>query len=176
MIDFSKFDIEGYYKFLSTVPTSVDNGERFEIGMIIEFALETFSNGQLRRINEDGRDLIDNDGFTYESKKISFANKSGMAVRGVILRNGMSSSFNLNYNPADFYLFTDTRKLRCACVTGDMIYDLKSTPSWMTGKCDPQREHFFLWGDEDFSPATQNYLKEKQDFLRKYIQQFKTNS
>ena len=63
---------------------NTDPTQYFDLGRMIEFAYEEYSDGKLKRINQTGKDLIDLNGKTYESKKVTFKNKNEMAVRGIV--------------------------------------------------------------------------------------------
>jgi hypothetical protein len=168
MIDFSTIELNKLSKFLSTLSGNTDPTEYFEMGKIIEYAYQEYGKGQLKRINLIGKDLIDNFGRTYESKKIKFANKSQTAVRGVVVMNGRSTPDLSRFSRADYYIFTDPDKLKACCVPGEMLYNVKIRGTTITASCDPESEHFFLNG----GPTLQeNFFQKKVDFYLNYIRE-----
>ena len=166
MIDFSTLNRKKLSNFFSTLSGNTDSREYFELGKVIEYAYQEYSYGQLKRVNLIGRDLIDLKGKTYESKKISFKNKSGRAVRGVIVMNARSAPNLSRFNSADYYIFTDPDKLKACCVPGSMLYNVKISGTTITASCDPEPEHFFLDGG---TPLNKNFFDEKVEFYLDYI-------
>ena len=88
MIDFKTFQLDRLSKLLYTIRGYTDNNLRFpKAGELVEKALAEYSNGLLKRVNLAGIDLITKDNVSYESKVTQFKNKSGMAIRGLIIKN-----------------------------------------------------------------------------------------
>ena len=88
MIDFSTFQLDRLSKLLYTIRGYTDNNLRFpKAGEMVEKALAEYSNGLLKRVNLTGIDLITKDNVSYESKVTQFKNKSGIAIRDLILKN-----------------------------------------------------------------------------------------
>jgi hypothetical protein len=166
MIDFSTIKLNKLSKFLSTLSGNTDSTEYFELGKVIEYAYQEYSYGQLKRVNLVGRDLIDLKGKTYESKKTSFKNKSGRAVRGVVVMNARSAPDLSRFNSADYYIFTDPDKLKACCVPGSMLYNVKIAGTTITASCNPEPEHFFLNGGPSLD---ENFFAKKVDFYLDYI-------
>jgi len=166
MIDFSTIELNKLSKFLSTLSGNTDPTEYFEMGKVIEYAYQEYGKGQLKRINLVGKDLIDNMGKTYESKKVKFANKSEMAVRGVIVMNARSAPDLSRFNSADYYIFTDPDKLKACCVPGSMLYNIKIAGTTIVAHCNPEPEHFFLNGGPSLN---ENFFNRKVDFYLDYI-------
>ena len=166
MIDFKTIELNRLSKFLSTLSGNTDPTQYFDVGRMIEIAYQEYSNGQLTRINMIGKDLLDIFKKTYESKKITFTNKSLMAVRGVIVMNGYGTPDINRFTPADYYLFTDPDKLKACCVPGSMLYNIKVRGTTITASCDPKPEHFFLDGGES---VDKSFFEEKQTFIMNFI-------
>lgn len=166
MIDFSTIELNKLSKFLSTLSGNTDPTEYFEMGKVIEYAYQEYGKGQLKRINLVGKDLIDNMGKTYESKKVKFTNKSEMAVRGVIVMNARSAPDLSRFNSADYYIFTDPDKLKACCVPGSMLYNIKIAGTTIVAHCNPEPEHFFLNGGPSLN---ENFFNKKVDFYLDYI-------
>ena len=167
MIDFIKtIDLMRLSFFFSSLSGNTDPTQYFDLGRMIEFAYEEYSGGKLKRINQTGKDLIDLNGKTYESKKVTFKNKNEMAVRGVVVKNARGSG-NTDFVPADYYIFSDPNKLKACCVPGSMLYNLKkSNSNDITASCDPKHEHFFLYGGPVWN---RNYFGEKDEFIMNFI-------
>ena len=170
MIDFSKvIELDKLSKLLSTLTGNTDPTQYFDVGRMIELAYEAYSNGNLRRVNLTGRDLVDKNNTTYESKKVTFGNKSERAVRGVVVKNGRGKDKDVsNFIPADYYIFSDPDKLKACCVPGSMLYNIrKSGSNDLTASCDPEPEHFFLNGG---TFSDRNYFKEKDKLIMNFIE------
>lgn len=166
MIDFKTIQLNRLCKFLSTLSGNTDPTQYFDVGRMIEIVYEEYSNGQLKRINQQGKDLIDLTGKTYESKKVTFRNKNQSAVRAVIVMNSFGNIDINRFIPADYYIFTDPDKLKACCVPGSMLYNIKVAGSNIIASCDPKHNHFFLNGGltED-----KNYFIEKENFIMNFI-------
>ena len=168
-IDFvNVIDLEKLSRLLSTLTGNTDPTQYFEVGRMIELAYEAYSNENLKRVNLTGRDLVDKNNVTYESKKVTFANKSEMAVRGVVVKNGRGNDKDVtNFVPADYYIFSDPDKLKACCVPGSMLYNIrKSGSNDLTASCNPEPKHFFLDGG---SHSNRNYFKEKDNLIMEFI-------
>jgi hypothetical protein len=168
-IDFvNVIDLEKLSRLLSTLTGNTDPTQYFDVGRMIELAYEAYSYGTLKRINLTGRDLIDLLKNTYESKKVTFANKSQRAVRGVVVKNGRGADKDVSsFIPADFYIFSDPEKLKACCVPGSMLYNIKKSGSNdITASCDPEPEHFFLDGGPR---SNRNYFEEKDNLIMEFI-------
>jgi len=170
MIDFIEtIDLMRLSFFFSSLSGNTDPTQYFDVGRMIEFAYEEYSNGNLKRINETGKDLIDLNGKTYESKKVTFKNKNQRAVRDFVIKNGRGSSKDISdFIPADYYIFSDPQKLKACCVPGSMLYNFKKSGSNdITASCNPEHEHFFLYSGPSWN---RNYFQEKHDFIMNFIQ------
>lgn len=170
MIDFKTIELDRLCKFLSTLSDNTDPTQYFDVGRMIEIAYQEYSNGMLTRINQKGKDLKDLSSSTYESKKVTFTNKSLMAVRGVIIMNGYGTPDINRFTPADYYIFTDPDKLKACCVPGSMLYNIKVRGTTITASCNPEKKHFFLDGGESIN---KNYFKEKEIFIMNFIRSIK---
>ena len=169
MIDFAKtINLDKLSKLLSTLTGNTDPTQYFDVGRMIELAYEHYSNGNLKRVNLTGRDLVDLNQNTYESKKVTFSNKSERAVRGVVVKNGRGADKDIsNFVPADYYIFSDPGKLKACCVPGSMLYNIKKSGSNdLTASCDPEPEHFFLDGGPS---SNRNYFEEKDELIMNFI-------
>ena len=88
MIDFKTFQLDRLSKLLYAIRGYTDNNLRFpKAGEMVEKALAEYSNGLLERVNLPGVDLLTKDKVSYESKVTQFKNKSGTAIRGLIIKN-----------------------------------------------------------------------------------------
>ena len=166
MIDFKTIQLNRLCKFLSTLSGNTDPTQYFDIGRMIEIVYDEYSNGQLKRINRQGKDLIDLSGKTYESKKVTFKNKNQSAVRQVIVMNSFGKVDINKFIPADYYIFTDPDKLKACCVPGSMLYNIKIAGSTITACCNPNHNHFFLNGGLS---ENKNYFTEKETFIMNFI-------
>jgi len=170
MIDFSKaIDLHKLCKLLSALTGNKDNTQYFDVGRMIELAYASYSNGNLKRVNLTGIDLLDSTDKSYQSKKVTFGNKSQRAVRGVVVKNGRGDSKDISdFIPADYYIFSDPEKLKACCVPGSMLYNFKKSGSNdITCSCDPEPEHFFLNGGPS---AKKNFFIEKDEFVHNFIE------
>ena len=161
-------DLEKLSRLLSTLTGNTDPTQYFDVGRMIELAYEAYSYGTLKRINLTGRDLVDENNVTYESKKVTFTNKSERAVRGVVVKNGRGKDKDVtNFVPADYYIFSDPDKLKACCVPGSMLYNIrKSGSNDLTASCNPEPEHFFLDGGPR---SNRNYFEEKDNLIMEFI-------
>jgi hypothetical protein len=169
MIDFSSImELDKLSKLLSTLTGNTDPTQYFDVGRMIELAYEAYSNGNLKRVNLTGRDLVDLNNQSYESKKVTFTNKSERAVRGVVVKNGRGKDKDVtNFVPADYYIFSDPNKLKACCVPGSMLYNIrKSGSNDLTASCDPEPEHFFMNGGPS---SSRNYFLEKDKLIMHFI-------
>jgi hypothetical protein len=168
-IDFvNVIDLEKLSRLLSTLTGNTDPTQYFDVGRMIELAYEAYSYGTLKRINLTGRDLVDENNVTYESKKVTFTNKSERAVRGVVVKNGRGKDKDVtNFVPADYYIFSDPDKLKACCVPGSMLYNIrKSGSNDLTASCNPEPEHFFLDGGPR---SNRNYFEKKDNLIMEFI-------
>lgn len=171
MIDFNTFELNRLSKLLCSLKDYTSNNLRFpKAGELVEIAYDVYSNGQLKRVNLPGVDLIDvNTKHTYESKVTQFRNKSQSAVRAVILKNSRSKD-SVNEKLADFFIFTDVKLGKACCVPSNLIYNTKFTGAVLTGHCDPLPEYFFLNGyDKEYET---NYFAEAEKFDYAYVESF----
>jgi len=175
VIDFQQMDLIRFSKFLTTVD---DNGGDptlyFDLGRMIEIALAEYSNGLLKRIvGAHGKDLVDAEGISYESKKVTFANKLRMDVRNAVVLNYRGNADISKFKPADYYIFTDPSIIRACCVPGHMLYNIRTTDSGVTASADPTQDHFFLDGILPEYRLSRQYFTEKNDFVMNFIESIK---
>ena len=167
MIDFSRCELHRFARLLSTLTGNTDPTEYFDLGRIIEFAWQEYSDNQLTRINEQGKDLIDANGFSYESKVITFKNKAQNAVRNVIVANGYGTPSLDRFTPADYYLFTDYKRGKIAWINGDQLYSIRIYGSNITASANPRPDQFL---DLPLITSTQrNFFEDKHNFTMRYI-------
>ena len=170
MIDFDTFELDRLSKLLYSLKDYTKNNLRFpKAGELVEIAYDVYSNGQLKRVNLPGVDLVGTDGHTYESKVIQFKNVSQAAVRGVILKNSRASS-SVNEKLADFFIFSDIKLGKACCVPSSLIYNTKFTGAVLTGHCNPESNHFFLHGYDN--QCGKNYFDEAEQFDYAYVRSF----
>jgi len=167
MIDFSRCQLHRFARLMSTLSGNNDPTEYFDLGRMIEFAWQEYSDNQLTRINEQGKDLIDADGLTYESKCITFRNKGQNAARGVIVANGYGTPSLDRFTPADYYLFTDYRKKKIAWVSSDQLYRIKVVGTTITASADPHPDQFLNL--PVVTPLQRNFFEDKHTFTMRYI-------
>jgi len=167
MIDFSRCQLHRFARLMSTLGGNNDPTEYFDLGRMIEFAWQEYSDNQLTRINEQGKDLIDADGFTYESKCIKFKNKRQNAVRGAIVANGYGTPSLDRFTPADYYLFTDYKQMKIAWVSSCQLYGIRIYGSTIMANANPHPDQFL---ELPSIPSTQrNFFEDKHNFTMRYI-------
>jgi len=154
-------------RLMHTLDGNNDPTEYFDLGRMIEFAWQEYSDNQLTRINEQGKDLIDADGLTYESKCITFKNKLKNAVRQCIVANGYSAPSLDRFTPADYYLFTDYRNMRIAWCHGHQLYNLKVSGSVITASANPDPDQFLNL--PLITTPKRNFFEDKHHFTMNYI-------
>lgn len=167
MIDFSRCQLDRFARLMSTLGGNNDPTEYFDLGRIIEFAWQEYSDNQLTRINEQGKDLIDASGFTYESKAVKFKNKGQNAVRSVIVANGYGTPDLSRFHPADYYLFTDYKQMKIAWVFGHQLYGLKIQGSTIVAHANPHADQFLQL--PSITPTQRNFFEDKHNFTMRYI-------
>jgi len=167
MIDLTRFQTDRMTRLMHTLDGNTDPTEYFDLGRMIEFAWQEYSDNQLTRINEQGKDLIDADGLTYESKCITFKNKLKNAVRQCIVANGYSAPSLDRFTPADYYLFTDYRKMKIAWCHGDQLYRIKIVGTTITASADPHPDQFLNL--PAVTPLQRNFFEDKHHFTMNYI-------
>jgi len=167
MIDLTRFQTDRMTRLMHTLDGNTDPTEYFDLGRMIEFAWQEYSDNQLTRINEQGKDLIDADGLTYESKCITFKNKLKNAVRQCIVANGYSAPSLDRFTPADYYLFTDYRNMRIAWCHGHQLYNLKVSGSVITASANPDPDQFLHL--PLIATPNRNFFEDKHHFTMNYI-------
>lgn len=145
MVDFTDFELEKLSKVMVSLRGKLDRTDYFEKGTILEKAVATYSDGQLARINEEGKDFLDIDDNTYEQKIVTIKKKprGGPQISNFIIKNwhGETKDFSESML-ADFYIFMDVDNLKM-CVTPKSFIQIKQTKAAnVTASCDPLPEHF----------------------------------
>jgi len=171
MIDFNTFQLNRFSKLLETIQDYTNNNLRYpKAGELVEKALDEYSNGLLTRVNLPGVDLIGPNGKTYESKVTQFANKSQMAVRGLILKNRRAAK-DYDDKLADYFIITDVKKGKACCIPSSDLYNFKDTGAVMTASADPELSDFFLTGFNHLEEREQvrDYFRESEDFDLSFI-------
>jgi len=171
MIDFNTFQLDRFSKLLETIKDYTDNNLRYpKAGELVEKALDEYSNGLLTRVNLPGIDLIGPNDTSYESKVTQFANKSQMAVRGLILKNRRAAK-DYEDKLADYFIITDVKKGKACCIPSSDLYNFKDTGAVMTTSADPELSDFFLTGFNHLEEREQvrDYFRESEDFDLSFI-------
>ena len=171
MIDFNTFQLDRFSHLLRTIQGYTENNLRFpKAGELVEKALAEYSNGLLTRVNLPGIDLIGPNNTTYESKVTQFANKSEIAVRGLILKNRRAAK-DYEDKLADYFIITDVKKGKACCIPSSKLYNLRDNGAVMTASADPEVSDFFLTGYNLLEGAVEgrDYFKESEDFDLTFI-------
>ena len=170
MIDFTTFELDRFSKLIWSLKDYTTNNLRFpKAGELVEIALDVYSKGQLKRVNLPGVDLVGIDGKTYESKVTQFANKSEMAVRGLILKNRRQAGVYKD-KLADYFIITDVKKGKACCIPSSQLFNFRDNGAVMTASSDPSVDDFFLNGyDQDNG---KDYFAEAEDFDYGYVNSF----
>lgn len=167
MIDLTRFQIDRMTRLMHTLSGNTDPTEYFDLGRMIEFAWQEYSDNQLTRVNKKGKDLEDIIQSTYESKCITFKNKLKNAVRQCIVANGYSAPSLDRFDPADYYLFTDYRNMRIAWCHGHQLYNLKVSGSVITASANPDPDQFLHL--PLIATPNRNFFEDKHHFTMNYI-------
>ena len=128
--------------------TDTANNLRYtRVGEMVERALAEYSNGLLERVNLPGVDLLTKDKTSYESKVTQFKNKSGRAVRGLIVKNPRTA-FTNDYEDklADYFILSDVKSGKACCISSRKFYNFRDSGAQCTVSCDPNPTDFFLTG------------------------------
>ena len=174
MLNFKTFELNCLAHLIPNLVEYTDNNLRFpKAGEMIEIAYEEFSNGQLKRVNLPGIDLVTPDGVTYESKVTQFKNKSQMAVRNVILKNRREAKLYRD-NLADYFIFTDIKKGTACCIPSSKLYNFKDKGATLTAHANPTIDDFFLTGCKSKDTSSDDYFAESEKFDYDYIRSFRS--
>ena len=173
MFDFNySFDLDRFSKLLGTIGGYTEDNLRFsKVGELVEKALDTYSDGKLKRVNQPGVDLIGPNGITYESKVTQFKNKSEMAVRGLILKNRRQAG-DYDDELADYFIITDVKKGKACCIPSSKLYKITDNGACVTASADPDLSDFFLTGYNllEEREETRDYFSESDDFDTSFIE------
>jgi|TARA_B100000965_G_scaffold259323_1_gene218612 hypothetical protein len=168
MIDFKTFQLDRLSKLLYAIRGYTDNNLRFpKAGEMVEKALAEYSNDLLERVNLPGIDLVTKDKISYESKVTQFKNKSGIAVRGLIIKNRRAAK-DYDDKLADYFIISDVKSGKACCVSSDKLYNFKDTGAVYTASCDPDPADFFLTGYNDLNES-RDYFEESEDYDLQFI-------
>ena len=168
MIDFKTFQLDRLSKLLYTIRGYTDNNLRFpKAGEMVEKALAEYSNGLLKRVNLAGIDLITKDNVSYESKVTQFKNKSGMAIRGLIIKNRRAAK-EYDDKLADYFIVSDVKSGKACCVSSDKLYNFRDTGAVYTASCNPDPSDFFLTGYNNLNES-RDYFEESEDYDLQFI-------
>lgn len=170
MLDFNAFELNRLSKLLWSLKGYTTNNLRFpKAGELVEIAYDVYSKGKLKRVNLPGVDLVGIDGKTYESKVTQFANKSQMAVRGLILKNRRAAK-DYEDKLADYFIITDVKKGKACCIPSSKLYNFKDNGAVMTASADPDPEDFFL--NVYQQEYEKDYFTEAEEFDYDYVRSF----
>lgn len=168
MIDFKTFQLDRLSKLLYAIRGYTDNNLRFpKAGEMVEKALAEYSNDLLERVNLPGIDLVTKDKISYESKVTQFKNKSGIAVRGLIIKNRRAAK-EYDDKLADYFIISDVKSGKACCVSSDKLYNFKDTGAVYTASCDPDPSDFFLTGYNTLNES-RDYFEESEDYDLQFI-------
>ena len=171
MIDFKTFQLDRLSKLLYAIRGYTDNNLRFpKAGEMVEKALAEYSNDLLKRVNLPGVDLITKDKISYESKVTQFKNKSGIAVRGLIIKNRRAAK-DYDDKLADYFVITDVKKGKACCIPSSKLYNIRDNGACVTASADPDPSDFFLTGYDMSEEKTEprDYFSESDDFDLTFI-------
>tara|TARA_B100000700_G_scaffold281605_1_gene332464 strand:+ start:782 stop:1300 length:519 start_codon:yes stop_codon:yes gene_type:complete len=172
VIDFSTFQLDRLSKLLYAIRGYTDNNLRFpKAGEMVEKALAEYSNGLLERVNLPGIDLITKDKVSYESKVTQFKNKSGTAIRGLIIKNRRAAK-DYDDKLADYFIVSDVKSGKACCISSDKLYNFKDTGAVYTASCDPDLSDFFLDGYNNLNES-RDYFEESEDYDLQFIKSIK---
>jgi|TARA_Y100000310_G_scaffold329789_1_gene400285 hypothetical protein len=173
MLNFKTFELDCLSQFVPNLVEYTDNNLRYpKVGELIEMAYEIYSNGQLKRVNQPGVDLITPDGVTYESKVTQFRNKSQMAVRSLILKNRRAAK-DYKDKLADYFIITDIKKGTACCIPSSKLYNFKDNGATLTAHADPTIDDFFLTGCKSKDESSDDYFTNAEKFDYEYIKSFR---
>jgi hypothetical protein len=172
MINFSTFNLDALAKTMYSLREYTQDNLRYpKAGELIEIAYDVCSNGQLRRVNQPGIDLVGADGKTYESKVTQFRNKSKRAVRSVILKNSRSQGF-VSHALADYFIFTDIKLGKACCVPSNELYKINFNGATLKAHADPHESTFFLHQYLDVEDLEDYFINEeafRYNFVRSFL-------
>ena len=172
MIDFKTFQLDRLSKLLYAIRGYTDNNLRFpKAGEMVEKALAEYSNGLLERVNLPGIDLLTKNNVSYESKVTQFKNKSGMAIRGLIIKNRRAAK-EYEDKLADYFIVSDVKSGKACCISSDKLYNFKDTGAIYTASCDPDLSDFFLHGYNNLNES-RDYFEESEDYDLQFIKSIK---
>ena len=168
LIDFKTFQLDRLSKLLYAIRGYTDNNLRFpKAGEMVEKALAEYSNGLLERVNLPGVDLLTKDKVSYESKVTQFKNKSGTAIRGLIIKNRRAAK-EYEDKLADYFIVSDVKSGKACCISSDKLYNFKDTGAVYTASCDTDPSDFFLTGYNTLKES-RDYFEESEDYDLQFI-------
>lgn len=170
MVNFSEFQLDRLAKVMTALRGKIDRTDYFEKGTILEKAVVEYSDGQLARINQEGRDFLDIEDNTYEQKIVSIKKKprGGPQINGFIIKNWHGETKNFNEGMlADYYVFMDVNNLKMCVVPKNFIKIKESKAANVTASCDPLPEHFVELPEVE--PET-SFFDAKDAWVKSYLQ------
>lgn len=164
-VDFSRFDLKRLAKVMTALRGKIDRTEYMEKGTILEKAVVAYSDQQLIRINEVGRDFRDEGGATYEQKIVQF---KGDTVPNFVIKNwrGKSKWFTDDML-ADFYIFFDVVQLQMCVVPNKFIEVKEGSDANVNASCTPLRKHFIKLPEVE---QERSFFKQKEEWVESYLQ------
>jgi len=169
LVDFNEFELERLAKVMTALRGKIDRTDYFEKGTMLEKALATYSNGQLARINQEGKDFLDICDKTYEGKGVVISKKprGGPQISSFIIKNwhGKTKDFN-EQMLADFYIFLDVNNMKMCVVPKKYIKIKETNASNVTASCDPLPEHFI---DLPKVKVETSYFEAKDAWVKSYL-------
>jgi hypothetical protein len=170
MVDFSDFELSRLARVMTSLRGKIDRTDYFEKGTVLEKAVATYSDGQLARINEEGRDFEDIDGNTYEQKIVTIQKKprGGPQISSFIIKNWHGETKDYSETMlADYYIFLDVSNLKMCVVPRDFIKIKDSKAANVTASCDPLPEHFIELPQVD---EAQSFFRLKDKWVKDLLE------
>jgi len=170
MVNFSEFQLDRLAKVMTALRGKIDRTDYFEKGTILEKAVVEYSDGQLARINQEGRDFLDIDDNTYEQKIVTIQKKprGGSQINRFIIKNWYGETRDFSEEMlADYYVFMDVNNLKMCVVPKNFIKIKQSKAANVTAFCDPLPEHFIELPKVE--PET-SFFNAKDAWVKSYLQ------
>jgi hypothetical protein len=170
MVNFSEFELSRLARVMTSLRGKIDRTDYFEKGTVLEKAVATYSDGQLARINGDGRDFEDIDGNTYEQKIVTIQKKprGGPQINGFIIKNWQGETKDYSEEMlADYYIFLDVNNLKMCVVPRDFIKIKQTQAANVTASCDPLPEHFI---DLPEVKEEKSFFNKKDQWVKSFLE------
>lgn len=170
MVSFSEFELDRLAKVMTALRGKIDRTDYFEKGTVLEKAVAAYSNQQLARINEEGKDFLDIDDNTYEQKIVTIKKKprGGPQISSFIIKNWQGETKDFSESMmADYYIFMDVDNLKMCVVPRDFVQIKQTKAANVTACCDPLPEHFIELPEVE---VEKSFFKLKEDWIKSYLE------